>query len=67
LLDKSIGKWLVGRHGRWEDNSEEGLREMCFESGKCMELAHSYAQLWCKGIRFAVMELVTLKNMQVYL
>jgi len=33
VLDKSIGKWLVGRHRRWEDNSKEGLREMCFESG----------------------------------
>ena len=29
MLDKSIGKWLVGRHRRWEDNSKEGLREMC--------------------------------------
>jgi len=44
LLDKFIGKWLVGKNRRWEDNSKEGLREMCFESGRCMELAHSYGQ-----------------------
>ena len=23
---------------------KEGLKEMCFESGKCMEQAHSYGQ-----------------------
>lgn len=56
LLDKSIGKWLVGRQRRREDNSKEGLREMCFERGKCMELAHSYDQQWCKGIRFAAVQ-----------
>jgi hypothetical protein len=33
VLDKSIGKWLVRRHRRWEDNSKEGVREICFESG----------------------------------